>query len=260
MDTITTIGLDIAKTSFAAHCAASCGKEIKKAQLKRAQVLPFFAGIAPCTVGIEACGSAHHWARAIGGLGHEAKLIAAGRVKSFVQRQKNDAADARAITAALAHPETRFVAVKTQEQQARLMLFKVRDQLVASRTQKLNALRGHFSEFGVIAPNGPKNVHALAGMILKDDAGLHPAMKAALRPLVSVLNTLSEEIAALEKLILQAHRGDETAKRLAEVPGIGATPERTDGTGRPQHGSVCRTGRHSNPRTGSRGHHVCDAC
>jgi transposase len=110
MDTIITIGLDIAKTSFAAHCAASSGKEIKKAELKRAQVLPFFAGIAPCTVGIEACGSAHHWARAIGLLGHEVKLIPAGRVKSFVLRQKNDAADARAITAALAHPETRAIA------------------------------------------------------------------------------------------------------------------------------------------------------
>ena len=104
---------------------------MKKEELKRAQVLPFFAAMAPCLVGIEACGSAHHWAREIGKLGHEVRLIPAGRVKSFVLRQKNDAADARAITAALAHPETRYVAAKTVEQQARLMLFKVRDQLVA---------------------------------------------------------------------------------------------------------------------------------
>ena len=221
MNTITTIGLDIAKTSFSAHCIDASGKAVKKAQLKRSQVIPFFAEKAPCAVGIEACGSAHHWAREIGRLGHEVKLIPAGRVKTFVLRQKNDAADARAITEAMAHPETRCVPVKSMESQANLMLFKVRDMLVADRTQKLNALRGHFSEFGIVAPTGPKEVYGLAGMILKDDAGLHPAMKAALRPLVSVLNNLNEEIAALEKLILQAHRADETAKRLAEVPGIG---------------------------------------
>ena len=107
------------------------------------------------------------------------------------------------------------------EQQARLMLFKARDAMVADRTRRLNALRGHFSEFGIVAPAGPQNVHALVAMTLNDDPGLHPAMKAALRPVVSNLNNLNEEIAALEKLILQSHKGDETARRLAGVPGIG---------------------------------------
>jgi transposase len=221
MSTISIIGLDIAKASFSVHCTDASGKELKKAELKRGEVLAFFAKLAPCRVGIEACGSAHHWAREIARLGHDVRLIAASRVKSFVLRQKNDAADARAIVMALLHPDTRFVAVKTQGEQAKLMLFKVRDGLVADRTRRLNALRGHFSEFGIVAPAGPKNVFALVDMILNDDPGLNPVMKAALRPMVSNLTNLNEEIAALEKLIRQAHQGDEKAKRLAEVPGIG---------------------------------------
>jgi transposase len=221
MNSITTIGLDIAKTSFSAHCTDASGKAVKKAQLKRSQVLPFFSEKAACAVGIEACGSAHHWAREISKLGHEVRLIPAGRVKGFVLRQKNDAADARAITEAMAHPETRYVPVKSVEQQANLMLFKVRDMLVAQRTRLINALRGHFSEFGIVAPVGPKQAYGLIDRLMKDDAALPQAMKAALRPLVSVLCNVTQEIAALERAIAQAHKADATAKRLAEVPGIG---------------------------------------
>jgi transposase len=221
MNSITTIGLDIAKSSFSAHCADASGKTVKTVRLKRSQVLAFFAALPACTVGIEACGSAHYWAREISKLGHEAKLIPAGRVKSFVLRQKNDAADARAVNEAMAHPETRYVAVKSVEQQANLMLFKVRDMLVAQRTRLINALRGHFSEFGIVAPAGPKQAYELIGRLMKDDAALPKAMKAALRPLVSVLSNVSEEIAALERAIARAHKADATAKRLAEVPGIG---------------------------------------
>jgi transposase len=221
MDTIATIGLDIAKSSFSAYCADASCKTVRKAELKRSQVLPFFAEKAPCKVGLEACGSAHHWAREIAKLGHEVKLIPAGRVKTFVLRQKNDAADARAITEAMAHPETRYVPAKTLEQQANLMLFKARDLLVSQRTRMINAPRGHFSEAGIVVPLGAKEAYGLVGRLAEDDGALPEAMKRALKPLASALVAVSREIAGLERAILEAHRADATAKRLAEVPGIG---------------------------------------
>jgi transposase len=221
MTTISTIGLDIAKSSFAVHCTDRSGKTVKKAALKRAQVLPFFESVEKCKVGFEACGSAHHWARALSRLGHEVKLIPAARVKRFVERQKNDAADAKAIASAMAHPETRYVAAKTVEQQANLMLFKARDLLVMQRTQLINALRGHFSEIGIVAPAGPRGVHELIDRVIKDAGDLMATMKEAMKSLVSALLNVGEEIANLERRIVKARREDERAKRLAEVPGIG---------------------------------------
>jgi transposase len=148
MTKITTIGLDIAKNSFAAHGFDECGKTVLKKELKRRQVLAFFAKYEGCRVGLEACASAHHWAREIARLGHDVRLIPAQRIKAFLPRQKNDAADAHAIARAVRDPEMRFVAMKSVEQQAALMLFKTRDLLIGQRTQLLNALRGHFDEIG----------------------------------------------------------------------------------------------------------------
>ena len=224
MNVITTIGLDIAKSSFAVHCADASGRTVRKVQLKRSQVLGFFAEQPRCRVGLEACGSSHHWARAISKLGHEARLIPPGRVKAFVIRQKNDAGDARAIATALVQPEMHFVPVKSVEQQSNLMLFKARDLLIAQRTRLINALRGHFGEIGIVVPQGAKEAYGLVDLLMKDEAGerrLPEAMRTALKALVSALSNVSAEIAGLDRAILMAHRGDETARRLAEIPGIG---------------------------------------
>ena len=223
MTQISTIGLDIAKHSFAVHGFDAEGKTVLKKELKRAQVAPFFARHEPCRVGLEACASAHHWARELQVLGHDARLIPAQRVKAFLPRQKNDAADAQAIARAVREPEMRFVAVKTVEQQSVLMLFKSRDLLIGQRTQLLNALRGHFGEVGIVVPKGPHEVKALVDkvMIAEQAQALPEAMRAALRPLVAVLFALSDEIAVLDKAILKLHRASETSRKLATVPGIG---------------------------------------
>ena len=223
MTKITTIGLDIAKNSFAVHGFDSEGKTVLKKELRRGQVRGFFASLEPCCVGLEACASAHHWARELAGLGHGVRLIPPSRVKAFLPRQKNDAADAQAIGRAVREPEMRFVAAKTVEQQSALMLFKSRDLLIGQRTQILNALRGHFGEIGIVVPKGPHEVTGLVDRVMTEEKAqeLPAHMRGALRPLVSALFTLSQEIVALDKAILAAHRADERARRLATVPGIG---------------------------------------
>ncbi len=223
MSKIITIGLDIAKNSFAAHGFDEFGKTVLKKELKRGQVLAFFARNPGCLVGIEACASAHHWAREITGLGHDVRLIPAQRIKAFLPRQKNDAADAHAIARAVRDPEMRFVAVKSVEQQAALMLFKTRELLIRQRTQLSNALRGHFGEIGIVVPRGAHEVHALVERVMNEEKAqeLPCAMRAALRPVVSMLFTLNEEISSLDRAIRQVHRADDTSLKLAEVPGIG---------------------------------------
>ena len=149
MEKVSIIGLDLAKRSFQAHGALAEGGVAFRKKLSREKVLAFFAEQPRCVVAMEACGSAHHWGRAIRDLGHEVRLIPAAYVKPFVKRQKNDAADAEAIAEAAVRPTMRFVAVKTEEQQGRAMLFRTRDLMVRQRTQLINALRGHLSEHGV---------------------------------------------------------------------------------------------------------------
>ena len=150
MEKVSIIGLDIAKRSFQAHGALADGGVAFRKKLSREKVLAFLAGQSRCVVVMEACGSAHHWGRAIRSLGHDVRLIPPAYVKPFVKRQKNDATDAEAICDAARRPTMRFVAVKTEEQQARAMLFRTRDVLVRQRTQLINALRGHLSEHGVV--------------------------------------------------------------------------------------------------------------
>jgi len=221
MTQITTIGLDIAKASFTAHCADAAGRTVKTVVLKRSQVVRFFTALPPCTVGLEACGSSHYWSREIAKLGHHVKLIPTERVKRLVVRQKNDAEDARAASKALRDPEMRFVPVKTVESQAHLMLFKTRDLLVMQRTQLINALRGHFGEIGIVVPKGPREVHGLIELVRRDEGQLPPAMKEAMKALISALANVTAEIGQLERQIIAAHKSDERAKRLAQVPGIG---------------------------------------
>lgn len=217
---IHTIGLDIAKNSFSIHGFDAGGVTVLTKDLKRGQVLGWFAKLPPCLVGLEACASAHHWARALLQLGHDVKLIPAQRVKAFLPRMKNDAADAKAIARAVRDPEMRFVGTKSVDQQSLLMLFKARDLLTANRTQLINALRGHFGEIGIVVPKGAHEVKVLVNRVKSDDS-LPQVMVQALRPLVSYLLALEDEIKVLNVVILKQHKANETSMRLATVPGIG---------------------------------------
>ena len=157
------IGLDIAKYVFHAHGVDERGRAIFSKRISRKKLLDFFAAQPSCTVALEACGGAHHWARQLSQLGHEVRLIPPAYVKPFVKRQKNDAIDAEAICEAAQRPNMRFVAVKSEQQQAAGLVFRTRDLLVRQRTQLINAIRGHLTEFGWIAPKGPSHVAMLAG-------------------------------------------------------------------------------------------------
>lgn len=161
MNEISIIGLDLAKNVFQAHGARTDGAVAFRKKLRRAQVLSFFSAQPTCVVAMEACASAHYWAREISAFGHEVKLIPPIYVKPFVKRQKNDASDAEAIAEAASRPTMRFVAVKSAEQQAAGMVFRARDLLVRQRTQTINALRGHLAEFGLAAPVGRVNCRRL---------------------------------------------------------------------------------------------------
>ena len=157
---ISTIGLDLAKSVFQVHGVDASGTVVVRKTLRRSQVLPFFAKLSPCLVGMEACGTSHHWARELMKLGHEVRLMPAAYVKPYVKRGKNDAADAEAICEAVTRPSMRFVPVKSAEQQAVLMLHRARALLVRQRTMLVNALRAHMAEFGIIAPQGLHNTRS----------------------------------------------------------------------------------------------------
>ena len=219
---ITTIGLDIAKRVFQAHGADATGKAVLRRKLQRSEVLTFLKGLPPCLVGIEACGTAHHWAREIKALGHQVRLMPASYVKPYVKRGKTDAADAEAICEAVTRPTMRFVPVKSAEQQAVLMLHRTRDLLVRQRTALVNALRGHMAELGVIAPQGIERVGDLVAALLgEDDTKLPKLARFALRGLAAELDALGDRVKEIEAQILAWHKGNEASRRLATIPGIG---------------------------------------
>ncbi len=160
MGEVSTIGLDLAKNVFQVHGIDAAGRVLVRRQLRRGEVLAFFARLRPCLIGMEACATAHHWGRELTRLGHTVKLMPPAYVKPYVKRGKTDAADAEAIAEAVTRPTMRFVAVKSMDQQAVLMLHKVRDLLVRQRTMLINALRGHLAEFGIVTARGPAGVKA----------------------------------------------------------------------------------------------------
>lgn len=174
MNEVSIIGLDLAKNVFQAHGAGADGSVVFRRKLSRAQLLTFLSDQPPCVVAMEACASAHHWGRSIGDLGHEIRLIPPAYVKPFVKRQKNHMTDAEAIAEAASRPTMRFVAVKSEAQQAAAMAYRTRDLLVRQRTQTINALRAHLAEQGIVAPAGPAHVGRLAA-ILDGDDGILPA-------------------------------------------------------------------------------------
>ncbi len=219
---ITTIGLDLAKTVFQVHCADNDGNPVVKKRLRRGQLLSFFAGLEPCLVGMEACGSAHYWARELQSLGHEVRLIAPQFVKPFVKTNKNDALDAEAICEAIQRPTMRFAAVKSAEQQSILMLHRARELLVRQKTMLLNALRGHCAEFGIVVAQGAFRVGELVAIIADDKDDRLPAVaREALVFLVTQLRSVKEQIAMLEKKLKTWHKHNEASRRLETIPGIG---------------------------------------
>ncbi len=221
MAQVATIGLDLAKNVFQVHGVAADGKVIIRRQVRRADVIPLFAGLPPCLVGMEACASAHHWAREISALGHTVKLMPPAYVKPYVKRGKTDAADAEAIAEAVTRPTMRFVAVKTVDQQALLMLHKVRDLLVRQRTMLTNALRGQMAEYGMIAARGLGGVTALVTLLHEEQDRLPVLARTALHALATQLRELASQVKTLEARILEWHRSDEASRRLATIPGIG---------------------------------------
>lgn len=221
MTELSIIGLDLAKNVFQAHGAGSDGSVVFRRRLSRQQVLTFFAGQPCCTVAMEACASAHHWGRAMAALGHEVKLIPPAYVKPFVKRQKNDAADAEAITEAASRATMRFVAVKTEAQQAAAMAYRTRDLLVRQRSQIVNALRGHLAEYGVVAPVGLVHVGRLEALIEGEEGVVPEPVKSLAKMLLMQAAGLTEQIDLIEKQIRRRVHDDAAAKRLMTIPGIG---------------------------------------
>jgi transposase len=220
--TVATIGIDLAKRVFQIHGIDSSGKVVIRRAVKRREVVAFAARLPACLIGMEACATAHHWARELARLGHEVKLIPPAYVKAYVRRQKNDTADAAAICEAVTRPAMRFVPVKSAEQQGVLMLHRVRELLVGQRTALINALRGHLAEFGVVAPQGARHVAELVAVIADaGDARLPDIARGALAPLVAQMQRLEVEISHLDRRLLAWHRADATSRRLATIPGIG---------------------------------------
>lgn len=219
--TITTIGLDLAKSVFQAHGVDESGAKVLVKRLHRKQMLPFFSKLPPCLIGVEACGTAHYWARTLAEMGHEVRLIPPSYVKAYVKRGKSDALDAEAICEAVQRPTMRFVPVKTVEQQGILMTHRARSLLVRQRTMLANALRAHLAEFGLVANPGIANLAKLAEQALSDANVLPAHARTSLGILVRQIMALSGEIGALDQQLMAWHAESEASRLLAAIPGLG---------------------------------------
>jgi transposase len=219
---ISTIGLDIAKNVFQVHGIDAAEKVVVRKQLRRGQVLKFFASLRPCLVGMEACATAHQWARELTKLCHEVRLMPAKDVKAYVKRNKNDAADAEAICEAVRRPTMRFVRAKSAEQQGRLMQHRTRDLLLRQQTQVINALRAHLAELGIVAAQGREGLKQLLTIIADErDERLPIDARASLIVLAAQLQALHTMIGSIERRIVVQHRANEASKRLECIHGIG---------------------------------------
>jgi transposase len=219
---IKTIGLDIAKNVFQVHGIDAAEKVVVRKQLRRSQMLAFFEALPPCLIGMEACATAHYWARELTKLGHQVRLMPAKDVKAYVKRNKNDAADAEAICEAVQRPTMRFVPVKSAEQQGRLMLHRARDLLMRQRTQLINALRAHMAELGIVAAQGREGIRELLRTVASErDLRLPVDAHASLVVLAAGVQAVQTMIGSIEKRIVAQHRSDEASKRLRSIPGIG---------------------------------------
>src|ERR1700691_6161117 len=215
MQTITTIGFDIAKSVFQIHGVDAGGQVLIRRQLKRRQVLAFFQKLPSCLVGIEACASSHHWSRELQALGHTVRLMPPAYVKPYVKRHKNDATDAEAICEAVTRPNMRFVATKTTEQQSCLTLHRTRHLFIRQQTAVINIIRAHLAEFGIVAPVGRKGVEQLLGVVADaSDKRLPDLARACVTALSAQLRTLKAQILQFDRLIMAWHRSSEASRRL----------------------------------------------
>ena len=219
---VTTVGLDLAKNIFQVHGITADGTVAFNKALRRAQLLQFFETLEPCLIGMEACGSGHHWARQFQKLGHEVRLMPAMYVKAYVKRGKSDAIDAEAICEAVTRPTMRFVAIKTEEQQGVLFLHRARDLVVRQRTQLSNMLRGLLGEFGIVIAQGIGSAVKFAKAVLDGDRPSIPEVA------IDVLTNLCNQMVALhlrilwyDKRILLEGRRDPKVMLLRTIPGVG---------------------------------------
>lgn len=219
---VTRIGLDIAKSVFQVHGVDEHGKVVVRKQLSRSKVLPYFAQLAPCRIGMEACGSAHYWGRELQKVGHDVRLMAVQLIKPYRTKQKNDRNDAEAICEAVSRPQMRFVPIKTVEQQAVLTVHRARELLVSERTAVANQIRGLLLEYGVTIASGIQRLRReLSGVLEGGDEGLPTLARSGVRELQERLLELDERIAGHDRQIAQVARQQEAAKRLMRVEGVG---------------------------------------
>jgi len=219
---LTTIGLDIAKHVFQVHGVDQHGMAVLRKRLSRGRVLAFFANLPRCVIGLEACGGAHYWARELTKLGHEVRLMPPQYVRPYVKTNKHDAADAEACCEAVQRPGMRFVPVKNAQQQALLMLHRIRDRLIAERTGTINAIRGHMAEFGMVAVQRDAGLKALIAIIGDSDDVRLPALARELLALqLEHLRQIEARIAALDGRLVRQARENDACRRLTEAPGIG---------------------------------------
>jgi transposase len=221
MVNVVTVGLDIAKSVFQVHGVDVVGEVAIRRQLRRAQVLPFFAKLPACLIGIEAYATAHYWARELGALGHQVKLIPPSYVKPYVKRQKNDAADAEAICEAVTRPTMRFVEAKSPEQQSVMVLHKVRLTLMRQRIQLSNTIRGHMAEFGLVAPIGREGLQQLIKLVEESDPRVPDEARVCLAFLVAQLQLVNLQILETDRRIRTSARSTEVGRRLMSIPGVG---------------------------------------
>ena len=222
MQTVTTIGLDIAKSVFQVHGIDAEDKVILRRQLKRRYVIAFFQKLPPCLVGIEACASSHYWSRELQACGHTVRLMPPAYVKPYVKRHKNDAADAEAICEAVTRANMRFVATKTAEQQSCLTLHRTRHLFIRQQTSVINAIRAHLAEFGIVAPVGRSGVEQLLGVVADaSDKRLPDVARACIAVLGTQLRTLKAQILEFDRMIRTWHRSSEVSRRLDDIPGVG---------------------------------------
>jgi transposase len=241
---VTTIGLDIAKNVFQVHGVDEHGRVVLRKRLARAKVLAFFANLPRCLIGLEACGGAHYWARELSALGHEVRLMPPQYVKAYVRTNKHDAADAEGCCEAVQRPGMRFVPVKSEQQQATLMLHRVRDQLIGQRTATINALRGHLAELGIVAAQRQAGVRELLAVLGEvEDERIPPLAREMLQTLATHLRQLEDKLAELDRRLVALTRTDPVCRALSAVPGVGPVIATAFAATVPD-ATVFRSGRH----------------